>query len=60
MNTEAQMRQPGFYWVRVRKGKWVIAEWDSIVREWSCIGLAVLFRDDDFQEIDERRVERVP
>lgn len=49
-------RQPGYYWVRVRKeGHWQVGEWDG--ESWAISYHGTLY-DADFAEIDERRLER--
>lgn len=54
------MRQPGFYWVK-RKGEWEVAGYYIVgnVGGWELTGEAnILITDTDFEEIDERRIER--
>lgn len=48
------MRQPGYYWLRV-KDLWFVAEWDKF--GWNTTQ-GISFEDSDFDEIDERRIER--
>ena len=49
------MREPGYYWLR-SKDKWSIGEWKR--GEWWIISHDGWFEDSDFDEIDERRIER--
>lgn len=65
MSTAAQTRQPGHYWVRFHvddPDKWQVAKWSEEFagedEAWLIIGGDFLYSDDDFAEIDERRIER--
>lgn len=51
------MRQPGYYWLR-SKNKWSVGEWRKD-ETWWIISSDGWFEDSDFDEIDERRIERV-
>ena len=57
-------REPGFYWVRELEG-WRIGEWiagrspDGRLNKWRLHGCAFHEPDRAFEEIDERRIERV-
>lgn len=53
-------RAPGFYWVKRRSGKWTVAEYalDDDGGYWMIPGSDMGWDDDDFREIDERRIER--
>lgn len=47
-------RLPGHYWCKY-KGEWTVAYWSSC---WELPGLYTSKEDEDFSEIDERRIER--
>lgn len=49
------MREEGFYWVKDDE-QWIIAEWDGGI--WYTHGNDYEFQDSDFQEIDERKIQR--
>jgi hypothetical protein len=49
-------REPGFYWVKWNN--WLIAEY--IDNKWQITGWEDDYTDDDWNEIDERRIEREP
>lgn len=53
------MREPGYYWCK-SEGKWGIAEWyvSSSFSLWFITGDDEGRADSDFEEIDERRIER--
>lgn len=57
------MREPGFYWVKLRNSDWSIAEFiiDNISKriyyEWYIIGCEMVWGDEDFLEIGEK-IER--
>jgi hypothetical protein len=55
-------RKPGFYWVKARGPLgWIVAEWGGLnwsAGFWSIAGMTDEWRDADFAEIDERRIER--
>jgi hypothetical protein len=54
---EAHMRKDGFYWVEGKHGVgWKIAEWSF--DNWYLSGIETPFEDTDFQNIDEKRLER--
>lgn len=50
-------RASGFYWVRLEDG-WVIAQYDSEIKSWFRTGMDYYLIDEEFFEIDERRLER--
>lgn len=51
------MRQPGFYWLR-SKERWSVGRYHG-EDGWTIIGHdGYGFEDSDFEEIDERRIER--
>ena len=54
------MRAPGFYWVN-SEGIWEIAEWSIGPRggAWFITGRDFTADDDWWQQIDERRIERL-
>jgi hypothetical protein len=49
------MREPGFYWVR-RNDNWTIYEWDD--EDNNFVKGDFYYHDDEFDEIDERRIVR--
>jgi hypothetical protein len=57
-------REPGFYWVRTLED-WTIGEWingrspDGRDNRWRLPGYSFHEADHVFQEIDERRIERM-
>ena len=53
------MREEGYYWVK-DDSKWEVAEWktDWVDIGWYLTTLIDCFVDEDFEEIDERRIER--
>ena len=51
------MRESGFYWV-LFGGKWHIAEWESGLEDWWMSGTDECFFDNEFWQIDERRIVR--
>ena len=55
------MREPGYYWCK-DKGQWGVAEWyvSHNISMWFICGDEQLRKDSDFEEIDERRIERKP
>lgn len=50
-------REGGVYWVR-DLSTWDVAEWNPSRQEWYVCGSGVPYIDDDFLEIDERRIVR--
>lgn len=50
-------RESGYYWV-LNGNVWSIAEWYPEFNNWSKIGNECDFEDSDFDEIDERKIER--
>ena len=61
---EERMRRPGFYWVRLATGPWVVAEWVlASVEEWRGVwrpfgGINHECENEQLTEIDERRIVR--
>lgn len=56
----SMQRANGFYWVRY-DDEWEIAKWEKSWRDeyqWALAGSELYRDDEDFQEIDERRIER--
>lgn len=53
-------REIGFYWVKENFEfyDWTIAYWDSSQERWKTIYSSWLFQDKDFEEIDEKRIEK--
>lgn len=58
------MRQSGYYWVKY-DGKWIVAEFEYFLYKngdeykiWQVAGLELSFYDNEFDEIDETRIER--
>lgn len=50
------MREDGFYFVKYN-ANWTIARWQNIGKFWET-GTYDFLSDDDFDEIDERRIVR--
>ena len=50
------MRQDGFYWVKL-SDMWIIALWDSGCKEWQVAGSTTTWIDEEFEKIDENRLE---
>lgn len=50
-------REDGFYWVSFGD-EWDIAEYSQKLNKWFEIGCDTLWTDDDFEQIDERRIVR--
>ena len=56
------MRQEGYYWVKDKHEGWIIAEWCDLFKDGHyCFhfGNGHRYDDSDFEEIDEKRIERV-
>lgn len=55
------MRLEGYYWVRLLD-YWTVGFYEfrnpAALYPWQIIGDDRIFKDSDFQEIDERRIER--
>jgi hypothetical protein len=49
-------RENGYYFVKDQDGEWSIAEWNG--GRWYCCGIDYTFDDEEWTEIDERRVVR--
>lgn len=54
----SEIRESGFYWV-MNAREWIAAEWDSTIKRWTITGHWDSWEDDAFDEIDERRIERL-
>lgn len=54
------MRAPGFYWVNGGE-EWEVAEWSICPRggAWFVTGWDLPADDDNWKQIDERRIERL-
>jgi len=55
------MREEGYYWVKFKYHPWQIAFYNGsklFSRSWTIIGNQDFWKDSDFEEIDERRIER--
>lgn len=52
------MRKSGFYWVKIHND-WVIAEYFQSSDIWEQIGSEKTLSDIQFQDIDEKRIERI-
>jgi hypothetical protein len=55
------MRKEGFYWVRLKGGApWRIGHFSSVddFGSWTLNGSEWIFRDEDFEEIDENKLEK--
>lgn len=59
-------REPGFYWVKF-EGRWQVAEYTeyrsffnplNFSYGWDIVSSDREFKDDDFEEIDERKINR--
>lgn len=51
-------RQAGYYWVKLH-GEWVIAKWYfENGYHWDLFDGGMPFKDNQLEEIDERRIER--
>lgn len=55
-------RADGFYWVQTKYGDWTIARFShgDDCAYWEVPGKDWGHDDDDFRDIDERRIERAP
>lgn len=54
--SEARERECGFYWTNSKAYSWTVCYWEDDY--WQVPGVAGLFTDEDFIEIDERSVVR--
>lgn len=52
----SDMREDGFYWVRYKALGWIVAE--QLLGVWSFKRRTYDYTDEDFDEIDERRIVR--
>ena len=51
------MRKEGYYWVKLRiTGVWLVAQF--VLNKWYLPGNEFSYKDSDFDEIDERRIEK--
>ena len=56
-------RKTGYYWVKLKR-KWVIGFWEILKIEeddlssWFLVFDENVYKDEDFAEIDERKIER--
>lgn len=46
-------REPGYYWVQLKSGKWIICEFTIMWHHQGCS-----YNDDSFYKIDERKLIR--
>ena len=54
------MRQPGYYWVKYGN-EWTIGQFGYYNSDtWTLTMSDVTFKDEEFDEIDERRIDREP
>lgn len=51
------MREEGYYYVKFG-GKWQIAYWFPNLEWWECHFISELVYDKDFEQIDEKKIER--
>lgn len=51
------MRKNGYYWVKSR-GAWWMAMYLGVNKVWLLFGNNNYAKDSDFEEIDERKIER--
>lgn len=51
-------RESGYYWVKDRDGDWIIAYFYGSTKEWQIIGIDSEFKDSEFDEINETKIER--
>jgi len=51
------MRESGYYWVKYFK-EWIIVEWNAEYKEWYLFSDEVIFRDEEFEEIDGNKIVR--
>jgi len=51
-------RESGYYWVRDGVN-WYPARWESEPQTWLVCGVEDEYADYEFDEIDERRIERI-
>lgn len=55
------MRQEGYYFVKLISGRWIMAEWFCVIGTemyWQVMGSLDLFKDSDFDKIDETLITR--
>jgi hypothetical protein len=54
-------REPGFYWVKPDADlDWGIVAGYGTDGQWRMIGSELIFPEEEFAEIDERRIQREP
>lgn len=51
------MRESGFYWGRDGED-WIVAEFNSKYNTWQLTGIDIYFEEYEFDEIDEKKIER--
>jgi hypothetical protein len=51
-----EKRKPGFYWVKIKGSRWVVAEWDGV--QWSWQGCS--YPDQGWEYIEEDRLYSIP
>ena len=51
------MRETGYYWL-FDGHKWIIGRWCSNDERWSLFDSHFIFKDEDFDEIDEKQIKR--
>lgn len=51
-------RESGYYWVKF-EDKWYVASWSKTEGEWYVYLFFLGQKDERFDEIDERRIERI-
>lgn len=55
------MREEGYYWVKHSESGWIVAHWGEASLSgcsWSIPGIEYDVYDEQFDEIDERRIVR--
>lgn len=57
MSVSQKNREPGFYWVKFA-GYWQVAYWSNFNISWYLASSPAQHSDNDFSEIDERRIVR--
>jgi len=51
------MRETGYYWV-FDGHKWILCRWCDNDERWSLFESHLIFKDEDFDEIDEKQIKR--
>lgn len=57
VRSASEARESGFYWIKDGH-EWVIGEWDADRSRWTLTGTSEGFNDEEFDEIDERKIVR--